>query len=78
MVQAVDLGQKTPKTRISINRNIYPKGHIMHGIKEIINFNAKASEAAAIMAKADLDGEYKKTQAALEAYLVEKAKNAAK
>lgn len=50
----------------------------MHGIKEIINFNARTQEAAAIMAKADIDGEAKKTQAALEAYLVEKAKNAAK
>lgn len=50
----------------------------MHGIKEIINFNNRASEAAAIMAKSDVDAEYKKTQAALEAYLVEKAKNAAK
>lgn len=78
MAQAVDLGQKTPKTRISINRNIHPKGHIMHGIKEIINFNAKAGEAAAIMAKRDIDGEYKKTQAALEEYLVKKAQNAAK
>jgi hypothetical protein len=50
----------------------------MHGIKEIINFNAKAGEAAAIMAKRDVDGEYKKTQAALEEYLVKKAQNVAK
>lgn len=78
MVEVINLGQKTHKTRISINRNIHHKGHIMHGIKEIINFNSRTSEAAAIMAKADIDGEYKKTQAALEAYLVEKAKNAAK
>jgi hypothetical protein len=50
----------------------------MHGIKEIINFNSRNQDAQAIMAKADVDGEYKKTQAALEAYLVEKAKTAAK
>lgn len=75
MVKVINLGQKSSKTRISINRNIQPKGHIMHGIKEIINFNARNAEAAAIMAKTDVDGEYKKTQAVLEAYLVEKAKN---
>ena len=50
----------------------------MHGIKEIVNFNARTQEAAAIMATSDIDAEYKKTQAALEAFLVEKAKNAAK
>jgi hypothetical protein len=50
----------------------------MHGIKEIVNFNARNEKAAAIMANHDIDAEYKKTQAALEAYLVEKAKNAAK
>lgn len=49
----------------------------MHGIKEIVNFNARNKEAEAIMAKADIDGEYKKTQLALEAYLVEKAKTKA-
>jgi hypothetical protein len=50
----------------------------MHGIKEIVNFNARTQEAAAIMAKHDSLDEYKKTSAALKAYLVEKAKNAAK
>ena len=77
-MKADNLGRKHHKTRISINRNIHHRGHIMHGIKEIINFNARTTEAAAIMAKHDIDGEAKKTQAALEAYLVEKAKTAAK
>ena len=50
----------------------------MHGIKEIINFNSRNQTADEIMKNRDIDGEYKKTQAILEAYLVEKAKNAAK
>lgn len=49
----------------------------MHGQQTMKFLNDKAV-ADAIMAKADIDGEAKKTQAALEAYLVEKAKSVAK
>ena len=49
----------------------------MHGQQTMKFLNEKAV-ADAIMAKADKDAEYKKTQAVLEAYLVEKAKSVAK